>query len=359
VRGLDEAVKGERVLLVDDEPDLLEAMGDLLRRRFQIETALGPIAGLTALERTGPHAVVVADMHMPGMHGLDFLSQVQRIAPDTIRIMLTGSRAFDTAVAAVNTVGVFRFLTKPCDHDSLVGALNAGIEHYRLAVARQQLTAVLNRELAASRHQSEAAQDLAIEGWVRALDLRDRETAGHSERVTRLAVCLARQLGIGDEALVHVRRGALLHDIGKLGVPDRILHKPGPLDADEWALMRQHPLYACRLLGEMPSLQEALEIPRSHHEWWDGSGYPDGMKGEEIPLAARVFAVVDVWDAITSDRPYRRPLSKEAARDHLRAEAGTHFDPQVVEAFLALDVDALIELDTTPGDTTLGDTTLG
>lgn len=180
------------------------------------------------------------------------------------------------------------------------------------------------------------AYDTTIEGWAKALDLRDEETAGHSQRVTSLTMHLARGMGVPDEDLVHLKRGALLHDIGKMGVPDNILLKPGKLTDDEWNLMKQHTTFARDLLASIPFLQSALDIPYAHHEKWDGSGYPRGLVGGEIPLAARIFAVVDVYDALTSDRPYRKAWSQERALAHIQAGAGTHFDPAVVDAFLEL-----------------------
>jgi len=182
------------------------------------------------------------------------------------------------------------------------------------------------------------AYERTIEGWSRALDLRDKETEGHSSRVTAHTLRLAAALGIGEGELLHVRRGALLHDIGKMGIPDRILLKPGPLTEQEWEIMRRHPDFARDLLEPIAHLRPALDIPYCHHEKWDGSGYPRGLKGEEIPLAARVFAVVDVWDALTSDRPYRPAWSQERAREQIRNDAGRHFDPQVVTAFLDLEL---------------------
>jgi len=181
------------------------------------------------------------------------------------------------------------------------------------------------------------AYDKTIEGWSRALDLRDKETEGHSLRVTEHTVRLARECGLSPEELVPVRWGALLHDIGKMGVPDQILLKPGPLDEEEWRIMKQHPTFAFQLLSPIPHLKGALEIPYSHHEKWDGSGYPRGLKREEIPFPARIFAVIDVWDALRSDRPYRPAWSPEKAMDNIIQGAGSHFDPQVVEAFLRLD----------------------
>jgi PAS domain S-box-containing protein/putative nucleotidyltransferase with HDIG domain len=180
------------------------------------------------------------------------------------------------------------------------------------------------------------AYDVTIEGWSRALDLRDRETEGHSLRVTEMAIQLARATGMADEEIVHIRRGALLHDIGKMGIPDRILHKPGPLDAEEWDIMRRHPTYGYELLAPVDFLRPALDIPYCHHEKWDGSGYPRGLQGEQIPLAARVFAIVDVWDALTSDRPYRAAWSQEKALAYIQEQAGTHFEPRLVEQFVEM-----------------------
>ncbi len=180
------------------------------------------------------------------------------------------------------------------------------------------------------------AYDTTLAGWAKALELRDKETHGHTNRVTDLTMELARFIGISKADLVHLRRGVLLHDIGKMGVPDEILHKEGPLNDKEWIEMRKHPQYAFDLLYPISFLRPSLDIPYSHHEWWDGNGYPQKLKGEEIPLAARIFAVVDVWDALLSDRPYRKAWTKTKAAKYLREQAGTHFDPNIVETFLKM-----------------------
>jgi HD-GYP domain-containing protein (c-di-GMP phosphodiesterase class II) len=177
------------------------------------------------------------------------------------------------------------------------------------------------------------AYEKTIEGWAKATDLRDRETEGHSRRVTELAVALAQSMGIRGDELLHLRRGALLHDIGKIGVPDAILHKKGPLTSEERKVMEQHPLFARQFMEQVEFLKPALAIPYAHHEKWDGSGYPEKLKGEQIPLPARIFAIVDVWDALTSDRPYRDALGFDDTMKHVLKESGHHFDPQVVLAF--------------------------
>jgi putative nucleotidyltransferase with HDIG domain len=181
-----------------------------------------------------------------------------------------------------------------------------------------------------------AAYDATIEGWSKALDLRDRETEGHTKRVTEMTLRLAHAIGVHEKELLHMQRGALLHDIGKMGVPDHILLKPDKLTEEEWEVMRKHPVFAYEMLSPIAYLRPALDIPYCHHEKWDGTGYPRGLKGEQIPLAARIFAVVDVWDALISDRPYRKGWTREKARAYLLEQAGAHFDPRAVDAFLAV-----------------------
>ncbi len=195
--------------------------------------------------------------------------------------------------------------------------------------------AQLHDSLMEANRQLARAYDATLEGWAVALEMRDQKTKGHADRVERLTLRLAAEMGMPPEEMEHVRRGTLLHDIGKMVVPDAILQKPGPLTEDEWDIMRTHPQKARDMLGTIDFLLPALDIPYCHHERWDGTGYPRGLAGEEIPLAARIFAVVDVYDALTSDRPYRDGWSHEQAVAHIREQTGRHFDPQVVEAFLA------------------------
>jgi HD-GYP domain-containing protein (c-di-GMP phosphodiesterase class II) len=178
------------------------------------------------------------------------------------------------------------------------------------------------------------AYDATIEGWSQAMDLRDKETEGHTERVTEMSMQLGKAMQLGEEYLVQLRRGALLHDIGKLGVPDSILLKADKLTDEEWLIMKKHPQFAYDMLYPIKYLYRALDIPYCHHERWDGTGYPRGLKGAQIPLAARIFAIVDVWDALTSDRPYRRAWSKPDALKYMHEQSGKHFDPQVVDIFL-------------------------
>ena len=208
------------------------------------------------------------------------------------------------------------------------------------AIAIDSIT--MFKDLQRSNAELTLAYDATIEGWSHALDLRDRETEGHTRRVSDMTLYLARLMNIEEETLIHIRRGAMLHDIGKMGVPDNILLKPGELDESEWAIMHQHPQYAYEMLSPISYLAPAMEIPYYHHEKWDGTGYPDGLYGDQIPQAARVFAVADVYDALTSDRPYRSAWSCEKAREYIQAEAGRHFDPHVAETFLTRMPESLV-----------------
>jgi len=197
-------------------------------------------------------------------------------------------------------------------------------------------SAVMFKNLERTNAELALAYDKTIEGWTYALELRDSATQGHTKRVVETTLALAKTMGLPDPDAIHIRRGATLHDIGKVAIPDSILHKPGPLDEQEWTIMRRHPLIAVDLLSPIAHLVPALDIPRSHHEKWDGSGYPHGLAGEAIPLSARLFAVVDVFDALTSDRPYRRAWSTEDALSYIRGQSGRHFDPAVVASFLRM-----------------------
>ncbi len=183
---------------------------------------------------------------------------------------------------------------------------------------------------------ADLAYGVMVEGLVRVIFLRDQEIEKHSRRVTAYAMKMARRMCFPEEELVYLRWGALLHDIGKIGIPDEILRKPGPLTDEEWKIMRKHPTYAYQVLAPVPYLQRALDIPYCHHEKWDGSGYPQGLKGEEIPLAARIFAAADVWDALTSARPYRPAWEEEKALSYILEQSGKHFDPQVVDVFMGM-----------------------
>jgi HD-GYP domain-containing protein (c-di-GMP phosphodiesterase class II) len=208
--------------------------------------------------------------------------------------------------------------------------------HKQTEEKNQRQLESLVEELERTNLELARAYNTVIEGWSRALELRDRDTQGHTRRVTGLALKLGERLGLGETELMDIRRGAVLHDIGKIAVPDSILLKPGPLTAEEWKVIRRHPAYAVEMLAPIPRLGAVVDIPHYHHEKWDGSGYPHGLKEMEIPFNARLFAIVDVYDALTSDRPYRRAWTKDRAIVHIKDQAGSHFDPRMTGEFLAM-----------------------
>jgi HD-GYP domain-containing protein (c-di-GMP phosphodiesterase class II) len=234
-------------------------------------------------------------------------------------------------------------------HDALKGVLEVydrsshpdeAWKNYLETLAGQAAIAIdqsyLLENLQLANKEMAHAYEETLRGWSRALDLRDKDTEGHTQRVVALSTALAKLMGIGAERLLHFQRGAILHDIGKMGVPDEILLKPGPLSAEEWIVMRKHPIYAQMLLSSIEFLEPAITIPYYHHERWDGSGYPLGLQGAQIPLEARIFAIADVWDALISDRPYRKALSQEEVIQYINDQAGTLFDPDVVAVFMKM-----------------------
>ncbi len=212
--------------------------------------------------------------------------------------------------------------------------------HFLDVIAGQAAIALDNADLVTNLQRTNIklsqSYDLTLEGWAKALELRDEDTEGHSRRLIQLTLQLCHRMGVEEEALLHIRRGAILHDVGKMGIPDSILLKAGPLTAAEWEIMKAHPVYAYKLLSPIPFLKEALDIPYCHHEWWNGEGYPRGLRGEQIPLAARVFSIIDVWDALSHDRPYRKAWDAERVKAYIGEQSGKQFDPRVVQQFMAL-----------------------
>ena len=275
---------------------------------------------------------------------------------ETGKLVLTTNAQEDPRFEAQFSVAAYHLLSILCVplkiKENLIGVIyvdnraHSGVfqqENFDLinAFANQAAIAIYNArlfdELQASNEELEIAYQATLEGWVRALDLRDKETEGHTRRVTALTQTLARGMGLKENDIVHITRGALLHDIGKMAIPDGILLKPGKLTDDERAIIEKHPRYAYEMLSPIKFLHPALDIPYCHHEKWDGSGYPRGLKGEEIPFAARIFAIVDVWDALVSDRPYRKGIHPAEVKKSIRELSGSHFDPRIVDAFLSLD----------------------
>jgi PAS domain S-box-containing protein/putative nucleotidyltransferase with HDIG domain len=282
------------------------------------------IAGIAALEH---RSIIATDLRDP--------------ANDFQRAALLESEGFLAyAVVPLMAKGKVLGVLEVLQRDSW--DVDAEWQSYLESLAAQAAIAIDNAalfdELQQSAIEVTLAYDATLAGWARALDLRSRETERHTERVAEMALRLARAVGMGAKEMVNVRRGALLHDIGKIGISDNILLKPGPLTEEEWTIMRRHPQFAFDMLQPIAYLRPALDIPYCHHEWWDGTGYPRNLKGEQIPLAARIFAVADVWDAlIAKDRPYRQGISKEEIREHIRSLSGTQLDPRVVDTFLGME----------------------
>ncbi|MBL8103027.1 MAG: response regulator [Anaerolineales bacterium] len=320
------------ILIVDDELAGLHTLESILDGQgYQIVMAQNGPEALKKTRELLPD-VILLDVMMPGMDGFEVCRNIRNdpLLAEIPIIMLTALDDRKSLLVGLES-GADDYITKPYDRYELRARL-LGIT--RLNRYRKLLNERANLEVAHEKLLS--AYDATIEGWSHAMDLRDKETEGHTLRVTEISEKLGRIMGVSEDELIFMRRGALLHDIGKLGVPDAILLKPDKLTDEEWEIMHQHPQYAYDMIKPIEYLRPALDIPFCHHEKWDGSGYPRGLKGKDIPLTARIFAVVDVWDALTSDRPYRSAWDKEKAREYIKEQSGKHFDPHVVEQFLKM-----------------------
>ncbi len=317
------------VLIVDDEYAGRETLQSILEGEgYRLEMAENGLQAIEKAKRLFPD-VILLDVMMPGMTGFEVCQRI-RNDPEIAEIPIIVLTALDDRESLLTALkaGADDFISKPFDRYELRARLLGitRINRYKKLVQERTKLQEANEQLL-------AAYEATIEGWSRAMDLRDRETEGHSRRVADLTVKLAQAVGMREADISHLRRGALLHDIGKIGIPDSILHKPTKLTDEEWVVMRKHPQFAYDMLYPIEYLRLALDIPYNHHEKWDGTGYPRGTRGEAIPMAARLFAVIDVWDALTSDRPYRPAWSEPEALTYIREQSGRHFDPQVVELF--------------------------
>ena len=320
------------ILIVDDNAanrDTLEAMltglGHELRFAQSGEEALRQAFQL-------PPDLILLDINMPGMDGFEVCEKLRADSKlSGVAIVITTSLDDKASKLKGINVGADDFITKPIDGMELRARVKMilRLNRYRKSLQQQD-------EIKRAHNELQDAYEETLKGWVRALDARDTETELHSRRVTLLTKSVARQAGIADQDLEDVRRGALLHDIGKITVPDHILRKPGPLTDAEWVIMRTHPKAAYDILKPIKYLANSLDIPYCHHERWDGAGYPRGLKGDAIPLSARIFAVIDAWDALLSDRPYRKAWERERVIEHIRENSMTHFDPDVVNLFLKM-----------------------
>ncbi|MGH9749327.1 MAG: HD domain-containing phosphohydrolase [Candidatus Polarisedimenticolia bacterium] len=324
-----------RILIVDDDSTIRDLLSEgLAASGYDCETAPGGTEGLERV-RSRPFELVVSDIDMPGLDGVRLLQEIKRIRPDIEIIMLTGVVDVETAIQSIR-LGAHDYLTKPFNLAEVRITVERALEKRRLILENRAYQRDLEEKVRERTEQLVRSYQTTLEALATALDTRDSETLGHSLRVAAYTVTVAGRMGVGEPELTDIYRGALLHDVGKIGVPDAILRKPGKLTSEEWAEMRRHPELGYRILEGIDFLEAAREIVLSHQERYDGQGYPRGLRGKEIPLGARIFSVVDTVDAMTSDRPYRRAVTYERVREELRRHSGTQFDPDVVMVVLQI-----------------------
>jgi putative two-component system response regulator len=341
--------RAERILIVDDEPLMTEMIRDHLSfEGFQAMTTNDSSIVLDMVEENG-YDLVLLDVGMPDPNGLAVLRQLQAGHPFLPVVMLTAFTDADTAAQAMRD-GASDYIVKPYQEAQLVSRIERALERGQLLRERAEAHDLLeqrvdeqtqtlraqSKQLSAMLDRVVVTYQATVKALEAALDVRDQSAPGHCRRVAKLAVQLGNRVGLRLNDLIALEHGALLHDIGKLGVPDGVLMKPGPLDENEWHTMRQHPEIGCDVVGHIDFLQNALPVIRHHHEHYDGSGYPDGLAGEEIPLLARIFSVVDAYDAQTNQRPYNTVLEIEDVLANLQEASGTQFDPAIVDAFVAM-----------------------
>ncbi len=341
----------QRILIVDDEAPVRGIIAALLEHSDYAATAVESAEeAMARLQQDPDFDLVLTDIIMPGADGLTLLDQISADYPAIPVVLFTGIN--DTQVAASTfRRGAIDYLLKPFDHAELESVVARAIEHGRLrklnAIYLENLKSIVSTRtvrLRSTMQDLERSYDVTLEAMGDALDLRDEETEGHSRRVTAYTIALARSMAIEPDELRVIARGAFLHDIGKIATPDRILLKPGRLNSEEMAIMHEHCQRGYEIVRKIPFLRDAAEIVYTHQERFDGKGYPRGLRGDEIPLGARIFAVADALDAITSDRPYRKGTSFETAREEIARHAGQQFDPQVVEVFLSIPIPAWTEM---------------
>ncbi len=352
-----------RLLIVDDEESVRSLLHDLLRDVYQCDVAACGEEALALVDRTS-YNVVLSDIMMPGMSGIELLERIKADRPDTSVIMVSANHDTRRAVGALRQ-GAYDYIVKPFELEEVELSVQRALEHQRLVTENRVYQTQLEQLVEARTDELRLANDFLQEkssklaemvselsrtyrstlgALAMALDARDAETRGHSERVVAFSLRLGVQIGLSKEELTNLERGALLHDVGKIGVRDAILLKPAPLTAEEWLEMKLHPEFGRAILAQVPFLKPAIPVVAEHHERWDGHGYPNGLKGDSIDIKARVFAVADCIDAVTSDRPYRRAANFETAGAELRQYMGSQFDPKIVEAFFEIPLDEWREL---------------
>lgn len=345
----EDSTRRNRVLVVDDEHAVREILSEGLESFGYMTHAVGSAAEALDYLDANPVHIVLSDIDMPEISGIDLLHRIKGRHPDLDVVMVTGVVDADTAVNAIRD-GASDYVTKPFNLDEVCIVVERTLDKRRLILENRAYQAHLedkvaertrelvtkNREIERLYRELAESYETTLQSLVTALDFRDNETQGHSLRVVEYAMTVATELGVEEPELTWIRRGSLLHDVGKIGISDIILRKEGPLTEEEWDEMRRHPEMGYQMLRDIRFLEPALDIVLCHQERWDGSGYPRGLSGEQIPLGARIFAVVDTFDAMTSDRPYRAALSIDTAREEIQTFAGRQFDPDVARAFLRI-----------------------
>ncbi len=340
----------EHILVVDDEEAIREVVCTLLEAQgYKCTPASNGRLAIQKLASVEPD-LVLSDMVMPEMDGLRLLEWIRENMKDLPVIMVTAMHDLSTALEAIRR-GAYDYILKPFEKEQLFLSVRRAIEHRRILLENrnyqrnlEHLVEERTAQLQGALQQLEASYDDTLEALGGALDLKDAETEGHCKRVTAITLAIANALEVEASQLPEIARGAFLHDIGKMAIPDHILRKPGPLTKEEQTVMRTHCEIGYEMLNRVPFLRDVAKIVLAHQEHFDGSGYPRGLKGEEIPLGARLFAVADTLDAMTSDRPYRRALSLAQAKAEIQRCSGTQFDPRVVKAFLSLPDSTWVDL---------------
>jgi putative nucleotidyltransferase with HDIG domain len=333
----------ERILVVDDEEPIREIISSMLSAAgYKTRQASSGMEALAILNSTGEFELMLSDLMMAELDGIALLERSKEKYPDMPVIMVTAVHDISVALAAIRN-GAYDYLLKPFEREQLLAMVRRALEHRRLKLENrayqsnlESLVAARTEQLRQAMTDLERSYDITLEALGDALDLKDAETEGHSKRVTAFTIAIARAMGLSQDKIRVIARGAFLHDIGKMAIPDAILRKPGALTEAETEIMREHCFRGYQMLKKIPFLSEASEIVYAHQERFDGTGYPRGLSGKDIPLGARIFSVADTLDAITSDRPYRAAQTIQVAREEVERFSGRQFDPEVVRVFLEM-----------------------
>jgi putative nucleotidyltransferase with HDIG domain len=333
----------DRILVVDDEEPIREIVASMLGTAgYVCKEAGSGMEALAILTSGEEFELMLSDLMMADLDGIGLLERTKERYPDMPVVMVTAVHDISVALAAIRN-GAYDYLLKPFEREQLLNTVSRALENRRLKVENRTYQTNLESLVKARTDQLQQAignlertYDITLEALGDALDLKDAETEGHSKRVTAFTIAIAKNMGLAREQIAVIARGAFLHDFGKMAIPDAILRKPGKLTKDEMDIMQEHAYLGYQMLKKIPFLAEASEIVYTHQERFDGTGYPRGLKGEQIPLGARIFSVADTLDAITSDRPYRPAQSLSAAREEIKKWSGRQFDPEVVRVFLEM-----------------------